>query len=155
MISLDLARRLRNAGLRWTPSDGDRFIVPDRNMDDQVFTISGMTVDVRDGPGGQIIAFNGTVEWALDSINQWEVVWLPREAQLREALGEAFVSLQRVGDRYACTVQMHGRQIVEEHPSAEQAYGLALLHHVQARTRAELDAVRSRTPRRRPSGTPG
>ena len=150
MISLDLARRLRDAGLRWQPSDGDRFVVPDRGMDDQVFTISGMTVDVREGPGGRIIAFNGTVEWALDSIHQWEVVWLPREAQLREQLGDAFVRLVRTPDGYECTVELGGREVSERHASAEEAYGLALLLHVRARTEAELAVVHARSPHRRP-----
>lgn len=149
MISLHLARRLRDSGLRWNPADGDRFIVPDRGMDDQVFTISGMTVDVREVPGGRIIAFNGTVEWALDSINQWEVVWLPRESQMREALGDAFVALTRAEDGFSCTITLEGEQLVEHHPSAEEAYGLALLHCVRARTRADLAAVHASSARRR------
>jgi hypothetical protein len=147
MISLDLARRLRDAGLRWQPADGDRFVVPDRGMDDQVFTISGMSVDVRDAPGGRIIAFNGTVEWALDSINQWEVVWLPRESQLREALGEAFTGLSRADGVHHCEVVVSGRRSVESHASAAEAYGRALLDVVRERTRAELASLKTR-PRR-------
>lgn len=142
MISLELARQLRVAGLRWQPAEGDRFVVPDRGMEDQVFTISGMTVDVRDVPGGQIIAFNGTVEWALDSINQWEVVWLPRESQLRQQLGEAFVSLTREHDTYHCEVQVDGRRSVESHPDAAEAYGQALLQLVAQRTRDELASLK-------------
>lgn len=68
MISIELARRLRDAGLRWQPDDGDRFVIPDRNLDNRVFSISEMTVDVRGVPGGPLITFNGTVEWALDSV---------------------------------------------------------------------------------------
>ena len=47
MISVDLARSLRDAGLRWSPAAGDRFVVADRNMDDEVFVLSDMTVEVR------------------------------------------------------------------------------------------------------------
>ncbi len=87
MISVDLAQRLRAAGLAWTPAAGDRFVVPGRGIDDQAFVLSDMTVEVHDLPTGPIIGFNGTTEWALDSLEMREVVWLPREAQLREALG--------------------------------------------------------------------
>ena len=34
----------------WMPSTGDRFLVLDRDMDDQVFSISEMVVEVRDLP---------------------------------------------------------------------------------------------------------
>ncbi|MFC5272404.1 hypothetical protein [Brachybacterium sacelli] len=30
--------------------------------------------------------FNGTTEWALDSVEQHEAIWIPREDQLRTAL---------------------------------------------------------------------
>lgn len=148
MISLDLARRLRDAGLRWEPEDGDRFVVPDRNMDDQVFTISGMTVDVKEVAGGPIIAFNGTVEWALDSITQGEVIWLPREAQLRDALGDLFRSLRRDGaDSYVCEFDLEpgGDAMTVEQPDPDAAYGHALLAVLQTRLRAELaEVARSR-----------
>lgn len=144
MISLSLARQLRDAGLRWEPTNGDRFIVPDRGMDDRIFTLSDMTVDVRQAAGGTIIAFNGTVEWALDSINQWEVVWLPREAQLREELGEHFRSLALRDGRYRCEIELEGARHVTEHAEAAKAYGLALLEVVRARTRAELELLSRR-----------
>jgi len=91
VISLDLAHRLRVAGMAWTPADGDRFIVPNRDMDGDVFVISSMVVEVREIPAGRIVAFNGTTEWALDSVDATSVLWLPREAQLREYLGAHFV----------------------------------------------------------------
>ena len=68
MITVEQARRLRKAGALWVPSAGDRFVVPDRDMDDDVFVVSDMTVEVHDYPGGKVIGFNGTTEWALDSI---------------------------------------------------------------------------------------
>ena len=98
MISIELARDLSHAGLAWTPTNGDRFFIPDRDLDEEVFSISEMTVDVRTVPGGKEISFNGAVEWALDAIEQHEVVWLPSETQLRTELGERFVSLWRTTD---------------------------------------------------------
>lgn len=126
MISLATARRLHRAGLRWDPQEGDRFVIPDRGMDDRVFTISEMVVEVREGPAGPIMAFNGTVEWALDAIMQREAVWLPREAQLRAQLGDAFVRLERAGDGFRCVTTAPGDGAVLGAEPAE-AYAAALL----------------------------
>ena len=65
------------AGLTWEPAAGDRFVVPGRGIDDEAFVLSDMTVEVHDLPTGRIIGFNGTTEWALDSLELDEVVWLP------------------------------------------------------------------------------
>ncbi|MDQ3709791.1 MAG: pilus assembly protein CpaE [Actinomycetota bacterium] len=129
MISFALARRLLSAGLQWRPGDGDRFFIPDRNLDEAVFSVSEMSVEVRPAPGGQLIAFNGTVEWALDSIMQQEAVWLPSEAQLRELLGADFTALQRTADGYRCEIEdgASGQRLGFEHADPAEAYGLALL----------------------------
>ena len=131
MMSRDLARALRRAGLAWTPAKGDRFFVPDRDLDDQVFVVSDMVIEVLDVPGGgRILAFNGTTEWALDSLEAAAAVWLPREDQLRELLGGAFVGLESLAGAapgYAVTVQVaaaHERHVDVE---AEPAYARALL----------------------------
>ena len=123
MITVEQARRLRKAGALWVPSAGDRFVVPDREMDEDVFVVSDMTVEVHDYPGGKVIGFNGTTEWALDSIEQREVVWLPREEQLRALLGTHFQRLEAVPEGYA-VVLTDGRHVAED---AEQAYADALL----------------------------
>jgi hypothetical protein len=105
MITRELAEALVARGLRWQPRSGDRFLVPDRDLDDEVFVVSGMAVEVADLPHGHAeMRFNGTVEWALDSIEQSEVVWLPREDQLREALGDRFVALESVTGGFAVVV---------------------------------------------------
>ncbi len=93
VISPDLARRLHDAGLTWSPSNGDRFWVPDRDLDDTVFTVSDMVVEVREIGGGRVLALNGTTESALDSVEEHEAVWLPRLDQLLDLLGPSFVSL--------------------------------------------------------------
>lgn len=127
MISVDLATRLRDAGLAWLPADGDRFMIPYEGLEDHVFSISDMTVGVGDVPGGRQISFNGAVEWALDSIMERDVVWLPSEAQLRDRLGSAFQSLTRHGNRYRCTVRVDDEVRAHEADAPADAYGLALL----------------------------
>ena len=100
MITRELAETLAAAGLPWEPPSGDRFLVPDRDLDDEVFVVSGMSI---------------------------EVFWLPREDQLRDALADRFAGLERLdgatggyavvlrdGDRYADI-------------DAERAYARALL----------------------------
>jgi hypothetical protein len=130
MISVALARKLRDGGLRWDPAPGDRFVVADRDMDNEVFTLSDMTVEMHDVPGGSVIGFNGTVEWALDSIEARNSVWLPSEAQLRERLGGTFRRLERSGDDWCVVIEVAGNEVVTTDSEAAEAYGLALLHLV-------------------------
>jgi hypothetical protein len=130
VITRELAVELAARGLRWSPVSGDRFHVPDRDLDEEVFVVSGMSVEVSDLPTGREIRFNGTVEWALDSIEQNEVVWLPREDQLRTALGSRFVRLEQLeaGTR-GFAVVLTGPRGEERHVDidAERAYARALL----------------------------
>ena len=125
MISLELAVRLREAGLGWTPAPGDRFALPDRGLD-EVFVLSNMTIQVYELPKGSVIGFNGTTEWALDDVEQDEAIWLPSEGQLRDRLGDAFERLERVDGHYQ--VVTGGRRYVAARP--EEAYGEALLHQL-------------------------
>jgi hypothetical protein len=130
VISRELAVALADRGLRWLPVSGDRFHVPDRDLDEEVFVVSGMSVEVSDLPTGREIRFNGTVEWALDSIAQNEVVWLPREDQLRAALGSRFVRLEQLeADTRGFAVVLDGPAGEERHVDidAERAYARALL----------------------------
>ena len=123
MTPLDLAVRLRDAGLVWKPAPGDLFAIPDRDMDDEFFVLSDMTIQVYELAEGPVLGFNGTVEWALDDLAQEEAVWLPREDQLRELLGTAFSGLSREGVGYR--VAVGGR--VFRAGSAARAYGEAVL----------------------------
>ena len=102
MIGVQLAQQLREAGLSWKPALGDRFAIPDRDLDEEVFVLSNMTIQVHTMPEGRVIGFNGTTEWALDDVEIEETVWLPREDQLRELLGGTFRGLRR--DSAGCTV---------------------------------------------------
>jgi hypothetical protein len=128
MISVELALRLQDAGLRWRPGSGDRFVIPGRGMDADVFVVSELTIDVLQAPTGPLIRFNGTTEWALDSVPQEATVWLPREDQLRDALGRRFRRLETIGDGFAVVVEGPGGAD-ERHVDvdAERAYARALL----------------------------
>ena len=128
MITRELAETLAAAGLVWEPASGDRFLVPDRDLDEEVFVLSDMVIQTVEVPDGQaILAFNGTTEWALDSLEAREAVWLPREDQLRGLLGDSFVSLQRLPgmpEGFAVTLT-DGQRYVDV--DADCAYGRALL----------------------------
>lgn len=124
MIDTETARQLRDAGLRWQPEPGDRFVVLDRGIDREVFMLSEMTVEVHGIGDRRVFGFNGTTEWALDSIEQDDVVWLPHEGQLRSSLGAAFRRLEPVGDGWAVTTADGGRHVDVD---AERAYARAVL----------------------------
>ncbi len=127
MIDVELAGRLRAAGLAWTPAAGDRFVIADRGMDDEVFVVSELTIDVHEAPTGRLFRFNGTTEWALDSVEQEAVVWLPHEGQLRAALGARFHRLEPVGDGFAVVIAGPGGEERHVDVDAERAYARALL----------------------------
>jgi hypothetical protein len=131
VITVELARKLRTAGVRWTPAAGDRFVIVDRGMDDEIFVLSDMTVEVHQLPQGPVIGFNGTTEWALDSVEDREAVWLPRETQLRELLAGTFRSLDRTDTGWRLTVAVNGQTQTVEDADVEQLYGQALLQLVQ------------------------
>ena len=131
MLSLELALAVRAAGVVWSPEPGDAFAVPGRDLDDQVFVVSDMVIQTEQVPHGPaLLAFNGTTEWALDSLEAREAVWLPREDQLRRLLGEAFVSLERLtgeASGYAVTVNTPDGPARHADVTAEAAYARAVL----------------------------
>jgi hypothetical protein len=132
VIGVQLAQRLREAGLRWKPALGDRFAIPDRDLDSEVFVLSNMTIQVQTLPEGPVIGFNGTTEWALDDVELEEAIWLPREDQLRELLGGTFRGLRRDTAGFEVTMELLGEQRRFEGPTAEAAYAGALLHLLAA-----------------------
>jgi hypothetical protein len=128
VISVELATRLQEAGLRWRPASGDRFVIAERGMDADVFVVSELTIDVHQAATGPLIRFNGTTEWALDSVPQEATVWLPREDQLRAALAGRFRRLETIGDGFAVVVEsLDGREERHVDVDAERAYARALL----------------------------
>ena len=103
VITFDLARELVVAGMPWMPASGDRFVIPGKEMDEEVFHVAEMTIEVASHQGESVVKFNGTTEWALDSIPSDSVLWLPREDQLRDALGQSLVALEHEGKEWIVT----------------------------------------------------
>jgi hypothetical protein len=143
MISTALARSLRESGLHWAPVSGDVFqLAPgagagqDGELEGDLFTVSDMTIEPHVYPTGTILGFNGTTEWALDSVALEDALWLPREDQLRDRLQGTFRGLDRVetagGVEYRVRVERAGseRAYVSDDPA--EAYGLALLDLIRA-----------------------
>lgn len=127
MIDLSLAIALRESGLVWHPQAGDRFTVTAPEMADDVFHVADMVIEARRLETGTIFAFNGTTEWALDSVAQEKTVWLPDESHLRSAMGAAFRQLVLRGDQYTVTVADGPDERHFSDEDVETAYGRALL----------------------------
>ena len=140
MISVRLARQLRDQGLEWTPQLHDFFVIPDSDLDDHVFVISELTIDVERSGASATIMFNGAVEWSLDYIRSREAVWLPTEEQLRELLGDQLATLARMDDGYRCEVRLDGVSVLFSADSASDSYAAALLH-LQYAERSDVDAL--------------
>lgn len=128
MISTILARTLRDIGLVWHPVSGDAFRIDRDEFDGEVFTVSDMTVEAHEFDTGTILGFNGTTEWALDSVAIEDSLWLPREEQLRELLGAGFRALVKLdgGAGYRVEVLMRGAPRSFTAPEPADAYGAAL-----------------------------
>ena len=119
MISTALARRLRDLGLEWRPAPGDAFRIDRPEFESDVFTVSDMTVEAHEFDTGTILGFNGTTEWALDSVALEDALWLPREGQLRQLLGGTFHALVRLED--GCRVETEMREEQRSFTAAEAA----------------------------------
>lgn len=142
MISVELARVLRDRGLKWRPALYDVFFIPERGLDERVFVLADMTVDIQHLAGGAAITFNGAVEWSLDSILHGEVVWLPSEAQLRGLVGERLVALTRDGGEYVCAVDAGDNISEYRDQGASNAYGQAVLALIELGLLQPLDPER-------------
>jgi hypothetical protein len=129
VIDVQLARDLAAAGVLWQPVPGDRFTIDERQLTGDIFWISDLTIEVHHYNDQTILGFNGTTEWALDSVPLEVALWLPREDQLRELIGDRFVGLQFADGSWRVKV----RRLPDSHlleaadPDAECAYAKALL----------------------------
>lgn len=147
MIGLQMARRLKDAGLQWNPAQGDRFAIPDRGLDDRVFVINDMATIIELYQGDPMVTFHGTPEWALDAIYLGEAVWLPDEGQLRGRLQEALelqetpalreapemasspvYDLLFMDGYFTCRFTWRGRSLAFRAEDASASYAAALLH---------------------------
>ncbi|HEU0256584.1 MAG TPA: pilus assembly protein CpaE [Microbacteriaceae bacterium] len=128
MIDRQHAQELREAGLLWRhPAAGDRFTMVAEEFAGEVFTVSEMTVESHEFTGGTILGFNGTTEWALDSVALDDALWMPRDDQLRGLLGRAFQSLVLKEGLFTATVLLSGAPRGFTAPDASTAYAEALL----------------------------
>lgn len=134
MISIQLAGELKEAGLVWQTGTHDFFAVPVNGLDDRVFVLTDIMAYTELIRGWPVVAFHGTAEWALDYIYTSEVVWIPTEEQLREALaarlpeGGGRLGLELTATGYACTIQTHDEPLSFAAATAGDAYAAALLH---------------------------
>ena len=130
MIARELARALQPY-LHWEPRNGDEFFIPQPEIADSVFVVSDMVVELVTRGNDTRFHFNGTVEWALDSVQVGQVTWLPREDQLRSLLGDYFLSLDAGPDGFVVTVSGPGHAThTSPEREAADAYARALLHVV-------------------------
>ena len=127
MISTPLARALRDSGLVWHPAASDAFRIDLVEVDDEVFYLSDMTVEAHTLLTGTELGFNGTTEWALDSVAIEDALWLPSESQLRVLLGSAFRSLTAVDAGSSVTAEIDGIRSDFDADVAEDAYARALI----------------------------
>ena len=128
MISVELARQLLSAGVLWQPQAGDRFVIDAELLTAEVFWISDLTVEVHHFGGQSVLGFNGTTEWALDSVTLDQALWLPREDQLRELLGDRLESVRRTESGWEVTYAVRpGYVHAVTDPDLECAYARALL----------------------------
>jgi len=146
VISTALARELRDAGLVWTPASGDSFQIALADFEGDVFTVSDMTIEAHRYSSGTVLGFNGTTEWALDSVALDDALWLPREDQLRELLRGTFRRLDRTAAEnggpelgrvvYTVTATIDEVDAAFSSDDASEAYGLAVLALIRS-VRAE------------------
>ena len=146
MISLALAIELKQAGLVWQTKTHDFFAIPDHDMDDRVFVLADMVAFTELVQGWPAVAFHGSAEWAMDYIFSNEIVWLPTEEQLREALverlwgdeaGAGGLTLSTLASGgYRCAIEQRGETLSFDAPAADEAYAQALLHLLRQRDRA-------------------
>lgn len=129
MIGVHLARDLAAAGVLWQPEPGDRFTIDERQLAGDIFWISDLTIEVHHYNDQTILGFNGTTEWALDSVPLELALWLPREDQLRELIGDRFVGLRFADGSWRVQVKRmpDGHLLEAADPDAECAYAKALL----------------------------
>ena len=138
MISSELALRLKQAGLAWRPVERDFFMMPEHNLDEQIFVVSALPALVQNFHSEMSITFHGSIEWALDYVLLSEAVWLPAETQMRALLSDAIgvdapLRLDRTAAGYRVQIASDADLLDFDAGDAENAYALALLHVLEKR----------------------
>lgn len=127
MISVELARTLLAGGVLWQPQTGDRFVIDRAQLRDDVFWISDLTIEVHHFGDQSVLGFNGTTEWALDSVELDQALWLPREDQLRVLLGDRLCAVVRVDGQWSVRLT-DGAEVLDA--DLECAYAQALVRYL-------------------------
>ena len=84
----------------------------------------GATAALRERGAGPTLVISPLLALMRDQIAAAEVLWLPREHQLREMLGSSFLSLARVGEEYVVTLADGVSYAADD---VETAYAFAVL----------------------------
>jgi hypothetical protein len=134
MISIALARALRDSGLAWHPTVGDAFCIDRIEADADVFYLSDLTVEAHEFSTGTVLGFNGTTEWALDSVAIEDALWLPSETQLRDLLGAAFIRLDAAVSGFVVVATIDGSEREFPDATAPDAYARAVIDLLDALT---------------------
>ena len=139
MISPQLSHALRLAGLRWRPVSGDLFVISREGFEGDVFTVSDMTIEAHEYETGTVLGFNGTTEWALNSVALDDALWMPAEHQLRALLGSTFRSLRRI--RRDDPERAGAEQADEDGLLVEDSYEVEIVLAGQTRVFVAVDAA--------------
>ena len=127
ILTVATAQALAAAGILWQPVAGDRFTITQDELSGQVFWISDLTIEVHHYQDQTVLGFNGTTEWALDSVPLDVALWLPLEDQLRELIGDRLQSLRRTEAGWEVGVETGGEAAAYIREDVEEAYAAALL----------------------------
>ena len=117
--------------MHWSPAKGDRFVVPDRDLDDEVFVVSDMVVEAVDVPSGGAdprLQRHHRVGARQPRGGRGDLA--AARGPARGLLGDAFVSLERLDTEpagYAVTVRVGGEPVRHVDVDAESALARALL----------------------------
>lgn len=136
MIALDLAEKLRAAGLGWTPALHDFFALPGTAFAERVFVITDLPANVALIQGQAAFTFEGAAEWAMDYVFADEALWMPTESQLRQAVEARApnipLRLLVTATGYECVLTIRVDAILSfRATAAEDAYAQALIFLLQ------------------------
>jgi hypothetical protein len=147
LISLKLAKDLKESGLKWQPELHDFFTIPGSDLESRIFVVSDMMIDIQQLFGHHMITFNGAVEWSLDYIMITEAVWMPRDSQLREILMTQLkdgknpnLKLFSRPEATICRMSYQGRAQSFEAKNGSDAYGKALRFLLSKRNDSYIEA---------------
>ena len=127
MISRELATRLAPY-VSWKPANGDMFFIPRPEIAESVFIISDMVVELVESGGSRASISTERLNGRSTRLSPTEC-GLPKENQLRELLGEYFLSLDSSAGGFVVTVSGPGKAYhTEAELDAADAYARAALY---------------------------